>query len=482
MVQDSFYWHDYETFGVDPQRDGVAQFAGIRTDLDFNIIGEPLVIYCKPSDDKLPQPEACCVTGITPQLAAEKGVCEAEFIGLIHTQMAQANTCTLGYNNLRFDDEVTRNLLYRNFYDPYAREWQNGNSRWDLIDLARTMYALRPDGLQWPVDANGVVSLRLEKLTQANGIAHAEAHDALSDVYATLAFAKLMRQAQPKLFQFLWQNRGKQQVNKLLSLGRYQTVVHVSGMYGAAKHFISLVVPICQHPSNSNGVIVYDLSVNPEAMLCLSVDEIRQRIFTAQADLPDGVARIPLKTVHINKCPVIAPANVLRPADAERLAIDTNACEQHRQMIAQDVSLIEKLKQVFSAQSSVSVSDPDLMIYSGGFFSAHDKQIINAVRALKPEQLAHYDLQADDARLETMLFRYRARNYPETLSANEKKRWLAFCRERLNHGQASGFLDFATYRQKVAELKQCDGVSAQLISELEAYAVALENKLRQSTI
>jgi len=115
MTHNSFYWHDYETFGVDPQRDRAVQFAGIRTDFDFNIIGEPLVIYCKPADDTLPQPEACCVTGITPQLAAEKGKPEAEFIALIHEQMAQADTCTLGYNNLRFDDEVTRNLLYLTF-------------------------------------------------------------------------------------------------------------------------------------------------------------------------------------------------------------------------------------------------------------------------------------------------------------------------------------------------------------------------------
>jgi exodeoxyribonuclease-1 len=478
MAQDSFYWHDYETFGIDPQRDGVAQFAGIRTDLDFNVIGEPLVIYCKPTDDKLPQPEACCVTGITPQLAAEKGVCEAEFIGLIHAQMAQANTCTLGYNNLRFDDEVTRNLLYRNFYDPYTREWQNGNSRWDLIDLARTMYALRPDGLQWPVDDKGVVSLRLEKLTEANGIKHADAHDALSDVYATIEFAKLMKQAQPKLFQFFWENRGKQQLNKLLQLGSYQSVVHVSGMYGAMKNFISLVVPICQHPVNSNGVIVYDLSINPEVMLSLSAEEIKQRIFTAQADLPEGVERIPLKTVHINKCPVIAPAKVLRPADALRLNIDVATCQVHCQMIAQDTGLIEKLNAVFSANQFEPVTDPDLMIYSGGFFSARDKQVINEIRELTPEQLIGYEVRTDDDRIGEMLFRYRARNYPESLNTEEHTRWQAFCNTRLHHSQAAGFLDFATYRQKIAELKQQEGVDQQLMLDLETYAVELENKLR----
>lgn len=476
MTKNSFYWHDYETFGIDPQRDRAVQFAGIRTDFEFNIIGEPLVIYCQPASDTLPQPEACCVTGITPQLAAEKGLCEAQFISLIHAQMAQAKTCSLGYNSLRFDDEVTRNLLYRNFYDPYGREWQLGNSRWDLIDLVRTMHALRPEGIQWPVDDEGRVSLRLEKLTAANGIAHADAHDALSDVYATIELAKLIKQAQPKLFQFFLDNRGKHQVNKLLQLGSYTPVVHVSGMYGADKNFLALVLPLCQHPRNNNGVIVYDLSVNPEAMLSLSAEEIQRRIFTAQADLPEGVARIPLKTVHINKCPIIAPAKVLRASDADRLQIDLAQCHAHVELIQQSHDLIDKLNTVFSANEFAVVSDPDLMIYSGGFFGPRDKHVINEIRELAPEQMADFAVYADDSRLVEMFFRYRARNYPETLNAEETRRWKAFCKARLNNKE-NGFLDLASYRQKIAELKQQEGVDIQLMNALEQYALDLEKAL-----
>ncbi|MCK5664331.1 MAG: exodeoxyribonuclease I, partial [Thiotrichaceae bacterium] len=397
MTQNSFYWHDYETFGIDPQRDRAVQFAGIRTDFEFNILGEPLVVYCKPTDDTLPQPEACCVTGITPQLAVEKGICEAEFIALIHEQMAQDNTCTLGYNNLRFDDEVTRNLLYRNFYDPYAREWQNGNSRWDLIDLVRTMHALRPEGLQWPVGSDGKISFRLEKLTAENGIAHEDAHDALSDVHATIDIAKLIKQAQPKLFHFFLENRGKHQVKQLLQLGRYIPVVHVSGMYGAEKQYLALVLPLCQHPTNSNGVIVYDLSVNPEVMLKLSAEEIQARIFTAKSELPDGIERIPLKTIHINKCPIVAPAKVLRTSDAERLHIDIDQSHMYSELIQKSGDLIQKLNEVFSANKFASATDPDLMIYSGGFFSPDDRKVIKTVRDLQPEVLANFDLQAKDS-------------------------------------------------------------------------------------
>ena len=191
----TYYWHDYETFGIDPQRDRPVQFAGLRTDENFNIIDEPLVIFCKPTSDYLPNPDACLITGISPQLAYQKGVCEAEFIAQINKQMAQPHTCTLGYNTLRFDDEVTRHCLYRNFYDPYAREWQNGNSRWDMIDVVRAARALRPEGIHWPVDEQGIANIRLDQLTIANNIAHEAAHDALSDVYATINVAKLIKQA-----------------------------------------------------------------------------------------------------------------------------------------------------------------------------------------------------------------------------------------------------------------------------------------------
>ncbi len=309
----TFYWHDYETFGIDPQRDRAVQFAGLRTDADFNVIEDPLVIYCKPAPDCLPHPDACLITGITPQLAEQKGVCEAEFIGQIHQQLAQPNTCTLGYNNLRFDDEVTRNCLYRNFYDPYAREWQNGNSRWDIIDVVRAARALRPEGIKWPVNEDGRPSLRLDQLTIANGITHESAHDALSDVYATIGMAKLVMQAQPKLFQFLLQYRGKAKVLELLQLGSFKPVVHISGKYTTVKNCLAIVLPICKHPTNNNGIIVYDLSIDPEPLLTLSIEDIQQRLFIATDDLPEGVTRIPLKTVHINKCPVLAPVFAHHP-------------------------------------------------------------------------------------------------------------------------------------------------------------------------
>lgn len=466
----TFYWHDYETSGTDPQKDRPVQFAGVRTDADFNIIDEPLVIYCKPSTDCLPHPDSCIVTGITPQLAERQGVCEAEFIRQIHSQLSEPNTCVLGYNSIRFDDEITRNSLYRNFYDPYAREWQNGNSRWDLIDVVRAARALRPEGIQWPQDQDGKPSFRLEQLTIANGIIHEAAHDALSDVHATIALAKLLKQAQPKLYQFLWQHRGKAEALKLLQLGSFKPVVHVSGKYPAAKNCLAIVLPICKHPSNSNGVIVYDLSVDPGPLLSLSIEDIQHRIFTTTSNLPEGIARIPLKTVHINKSPVLAPLSVIRPDDAQRLELDLSLCEAHAGQITKAADLPEKLAAVFSGMGYSDLdSDPDLAIYSGGFFSDADKQRMAEIRGMPPEQLATQGFNFSDQRLPEMLFRYRARNYFESLNTDEKQKWREFCLNRLTGSQAGAGITFAQYFSRLQELSVDPSVNADLLNALTDY-------------
>ncbi len=469
----TYYWHDYETFGTDPRRDRPVQFAGIRTDADFNIIDDPLVIYCKPSADCLPNPDACLITGITPQHAVQHGVCEAEFIRQIHDQLAEPHTCTLGYNSIRFDDEVTRNCLYRNFYDPYAREWQNGNSRWDLIDVVRAARALRPEGIVWPVNEEGNPSFKLDQLTLANNIAHEAAHDALSDVYATLAVTKLVKQAQPKLYQFLLLHRVKAEALNLLQFGSFKPVVHISGRYPAANYCMAVVLPVCKHPTNTNGVIVYDLSVDPEPMLSLSVEDIQQRIFTATADLPENVARIPLKTVHINKCPVLAPISVIRPDDAQRLNVDLALCRANSDNIKAASGLANKLAAVFSGQNYAGQddADPDLAIYSGGFFSDNDKKQMVKIRLTPPKQLAKTTFKFTDGRLPEMLFRYRARNYPETLNADEQRRWNTFCVDRLTGHQAGAGILLDDYFRRLEELRGDKNLNIYIINDLYNYAV-----------
>ena len=449
MTDFSFYWHDYETFGVDPARDRPSQFAGVRTDENFNIIGEPLVIYCKPAADMLPHPEACLITGITPQHALENGVSEAEFIGLIHREFSQPGTCAVGYNSIRFDDEVSRYTLYRNFYDPYAREWQNGNSRWDIIDMVRACRALRPEGLEWPDHKDGTPSFKLEQLTVANGISHAAAHDALSDVYATIAVAKLIKEKQPKLYDYLFQLRDKNKVAALLDTVEKTPVLHTSAMFPAAQFCTSLVMPLARNPTNKNGVIAYDLKFDPSDLINSSADEIRDRIFTPSADLPENVSRIPLKTIHTNRCPVVVTSKLLDETVAQKISLDLPAARKHYKQIKEQTNLSEKLAEVFLRADFPVQHDPDVMLYSGGFFGKNDKEVMSMIRNSSASELRDKRFHFEDKRLAEMLFRYRARNFPESLTDEETLLWDEFRYRRLTEPEEGGSIVMDTLLGKI---------------------------------
>ncbi|HQT26100.1 MAG TPA: exodeoxyribonuclease I, partial [Burkholderiales bacterium] len=456
----SLYWHDYETFGTDPARDRPAQFAGLRTDEELNIVGEPLVIYCRPPCDSLPQPESCLVTHITPLKAEREGLNEAEFIAKIERELAHPGTCGVGYNSIRFDDEFTRNILYRNFFDPYAREWQNGCSRWDIIDMMRLMRAFRPEGMEWPLGPDGRPSFRLEELTAANGIAHESAHDALSDVRATIDLARLVRKRQPKLYDYVYKYRDKKLVSGLLALR--VPLIHVSSMYPSETGSTALVLPIATHPVNRNEVVVYDLSRDPSDLLHLDATEIRRRIFTPKEAL-DG-DRIPLKTIHVNKCPIVATEKLLTPEIAKRLGIDVADCHEHAERIMSAEGLEEKIEEVFSRSEREPLQDPDLALYGGGFFSNADRAKMEIIRSTPAGKLGDLRLEYDDARISEMLFRYRARNYPETLSSSEQARWKAFRESRL---------DLDAYMEKLSVLRS-EGKDPVILDELESWARSLK--------
>jgi len=437
----SFYWHDYETFGRVPRRDRPAQFAGIRTDANLNEVGAPLMIYCKPAPDYLPDPESCLLTGILPQTCLEQGLPEHEFAAAIEAELALPGTVGLGYNSIRFDDEVTRHLFWRSLMDPYAREWQNGCGRWDLLDVVRCAYALRPEGIEWPKHEDGRPSFKLEHLTAANGLAHEAAHDALSDVRATIALARLLRNAQPKLFEFCLKLRKKEAVWDEIGVGR--PFLHVSGMYGPERGCIALVWPLAPHPTNKNELVVWDLAADPSELLSLNAAAIRERMFTKQEELPEGLARLPIKTIHVNKSPVvIGNLKTLSPAMAERWGLDLAQGHAHAELLRAKGRLLDGLwGEVFARPAPAGPVDVDEDLY-GGFVSNDDRRSLQRLRGLTPEQLAERVAQGKvgfaDPRLDELLFRYRARNQPEALDEAERARWLAHCAARLHEGQGGG--------------------------------------------
>src|SRR5688572_28893781 len=352
-------WYDLETFGRDPRRSRIAQFAAIRTDHALEPVGEPVSLFCRPADDLLPSPGATLITGITPQRALADGLREADFIGRVAEEMAQPGTCTVGYNSLRFDDEFVRCGLYRCFHDPYEREWRNGNSRWDLLDVLRLAYALRPEGLEWPLRDDGAASFRLEDLASTNGVRDGDAHEALSDVRATLALARRLRAAQPQLWDWAFESRDKRTAGGRLDVAGMTPVLHVSSRYPAANRCASLVVPLTPHPRIASRIVVCSLDQDPEAWLGLAPDEIADRLYTPTADLPEGVQRVPLKEVHVNKCPVLVPLAHLRPEDFARLGIDRDVALARAGRLRAEPGLAETVRRVYAAIPERTAGDAD---------------------------------------------------------------------------------------------------------------------------
>ncbi|MHB1992059.1 exodeoxyribonuclease I [Metallibacterium scheffleri] len=475
MTAASFYWHDYETSGADPARDRPLQFAGVRTDLALQPIEAPQVFFCQPAPDVLPHPDACLLTGITPQRARREGLPEPAFAARVHDLLAQPGTCGVGWNSLRFDDEISRHLFYRNFFDPYAREWQHGNSRWDLIDLARMAYALRPAGMQWPLREDGAPSFKLEHLARANGCEPRQAHDALSDVESLLCLARKLKAAQPRLWDWYFGLRRKQQAGALLDCAHMTPLLHVSQRYPAARGCLAVVAPISVHPLQANKVIVADLTPDPAEWAHLPVDDLAERLFTARADLPADIARVPLKTVSINRAPALATLETLKGVDTARIGLDLDACLVHAVTLRASMGLAERVRALYARETHAEPTDAELALYRG-FLPDADKPLLAAVRSAPAQDLAAYAARFRDARYRTLLQRYRARHHADTLDAAELHAWQDFRRQRLLGRSALGGLGLDAYFDLIAQRRVepvRSGADLALLDQLEAWGRAL---------
>ena len=461
----TFYWYDLETSGTSPKWDRIMQFAGIRTDQDLNEVGDEYRSYVRLPVDVLPSPLACRITGLTPQRVNAEGIAELDALAEINTRFLVHNTCVAGFNSLRFDDEFIRYGLYRHLLDPYRREWADGNSRWDLIDLVRGAAALRPEGVTWPCE-NELPVFRLEVLTAANGVDHGNAHDALSDVRATIGMARLVKNAQPRLFDFYFGLRRKDQVVQVLGGRQPRLALHVSRMFPRERGCIAPVVVVGRHPVNKNSLIVADLGRDVSVLWDQDAEQLSQLLFARDSDY-----RPPLKELRVNRCPFVAPFEVLRPGDAVRLGIDVEVVrDRFRQLMAVE-GLGEKVAQVYRDGRTFDVEDPEADLY-GGFVGNADRARGEELTAMARQgqwQHAYFD----DARLNELHFRMKARTVPDALDAQERDRWRTFVSDKLLSTQARPWLTLEEYR---AELSELEGPES-LVRALSAHGAEVERWL-----
>lgn len=430
-MEKTFFWYDLETSGLSARHDRVMQFAGQRTTLDLQPIGEPFNFLVKLSDDILPSPEALLVTGITPQKSADEGISEHEFCHKLINEIFTPNTIAVGYNSIRFDDEFVRHTLWRNFFDPYEWAWQDGRSRWDLLDVVRLTRALRPDGINWPVDSTGKANNRLEELAKFNKIKQEHAHDALSDVEALIGVAKMLQEKQPKLFDYLLTMRDKNEVNKLVNLDNPQPFVYASGRYTCPEK-TTVAFPIS--PGRTNGAtLVYDLRIDPTTLDLAKLDK----------DYP--WKDLPVKEIQNNRCPAVAPLNVLDKPSQKKLELSLEQVHENIAKIEENRGIIDKIIDIWKSRPEFPpAQDVEDQLYDS-FLPESDKFKVKSVREADSNKLADFHPDFTDERLNELLFRYKAREFPESLSETEQKKWQEFKSAKFER-------ELPGYMQRIAEL------------------------------
>lgn len=422
----TFFFYDLETSGLDARHDRIMQFAGQRTDMSLRPIGEPINVLVALNDDTIPSPEALLVTGITPQKTLEEGYTESEFAKMVVDEWFTTDTIVVGFNNIRFDDEFIRHLLWRNFQDPYEWAWKDGRSRWDLLDVVRMTRALRPDGITWPVDENGDQVNKLELITKANGISHENAHDALNDVVATIEVARLIKQHQPQLFEYLLKNRDKKEVQKTVNLDDKKPFVYSSGRYDKQYAKTTVAFPLTSAPNGN--ILVYDLRHDPSSVVGMSQDELRKNLFATWSERQeDDFVTVPVKQLQFNRCPAVAPLGVLAQDDGwGKINLDQDTVSQHLKTLLEHPEFAENIRTIFETRErKFEATDPESRLYDD-FVKDGDRIRIEAVRNADATKLADFHPEFNDERLPGLLLHYKARNFPKSLSETEQADWEAW--------------------------------------------------------
>lgn len=435
----TFFFYDLETSGLNPRQDRIMQFAGQRTNMNLEPIGEPYNLLVTLNDDTLPSPDALMVTGITPQKTVEEGYSEAQFARMLSEEIFTPETIAVGFNNIRFDDEFIRHLLWRNFHDPYEWSWKDGRSRWDLLDVVRLTRALRPEGINWPLDDKGEPSNRLELITSANGIAHENAHDALADVTALIAVTKLIKQKQPQLYDYLLKMRDKKVVQQLVNVDDKKPFVYASGRYD--KEFAKTTVAFPLTTSRNGGVVVYDLRYDPTPFVELDTNELTAKIFASWEERQaEDFVKLPVKELQYNRCPAVAPLGVLEQGNGWRkISLSAEIVQQHQNILLNHPDFAEKLRNIFENKLAFKkLPDPEAQLYDG-FLNDRDRIRVEAVRNADERELADFHPEFQDERLAPLLLHYKARNFPRSLSEDDLAQWETWRAQRLQV-QLSGFM------------------------------------------
>lgn len=506
--QITFLFMDYETFNRNPKGGRASQFASLRTDYFLNIDADSAQnIFCEQTIDNIPSPQAALITKITPQKiikiktgAIQLSTSSYSFIPQVYNEywftyhinkeMSKNHTCTLGYNSYKFDDEFTRNLLYRNLFDPYEREWKNYNSRFDVYYLVIATFVLKPHLLNFPnaIDKTSkeplfhsktglpLPSFRLEELSVANGIHHINAHDAFSDVEATIGIMKKIKDGDETFFSEMFSFRKKSNVDIWLSNNKKQPFIHISQYYGKENYSLGVLFQIMTF---NQEVLCLNIALDVTPLILLEGEDLKNHLFPNKDNGISSPKNI-VKFRH-NQCPILA--NIKEYWHIfENLQIDTSTFRKNLDLIKNNIELLKiKLHPLYFKEFAPADpnTDSDLGIYNGFFSPDEVKQAKEVHIQIKENKFASFDYSEYSPRLKEMIFKIKARNFPFTLSPDEQNKWLLYSRNRVLDSNIGAELTLDQYYQEVEELNKSElsKEDKRVLNDIEEFVSQIKLKL-----
>lgn len=468
VTQKKYCFYDLETSGLDKQNDQIYQFSAIITDEDFNIIDEPINIFCEPRDDVIPHPRAILTTGIDVNDLKEKGLNEYDFAREVNKILSQySGLCVTGYNNIRFDNEFIRNLFYRNALNPYMHEYADENSKSDILGLVRLVFAMRPNIIKWKKNKQGVLSQTLVDMSEANNIQHENAHDALSDVYATLSIAKKIKDDAQELYNYYYKLTDKKYVVSLIE--NSDVFIHIDRSYGIENSCYSLVMPIAVMPNNPNAVVVWNLRKDPRDILNIPLEENRDELFSSRE-------LNVLKVIYVNKCPTVVPLEMFVQHSSNRNNINIDECVRNSGFMADSPDFIEALTSCIDTERSIP-DDVDMQLYSGGFLSYDDTEGLNSLHKSDKYDWKYEKNNFEDERVSLIIERILGRNNKEVLNKNELKEWAKYCLDKFERSNdALTYHEFSLECNELTLKETLSQEQLELISDLKTYVNDLIEK------
>lgn len=440
----TYLFYDTETTGLNICCDQVMQFAAIRTDLALHEI-ERVEFKVKLNPDVIPSPYALLTHRISIH-DCNDGLSEYEAAKKIHALFNQPNTISIGYNTLNFDDELLRFTFFRNLLTPYTHQYANGCSRMDIYPCVVFYYLYHRDFLNWPSNDEGVVNLKLENLATANQLEQLKAHDALSDVEATIALARKLQMKQQSWDYVRRYFNKNQELERLHKLDRMALMIN--GRLGAKQHYQAPVINLGQHYHYRNQTVW--LRLDDDKLTATTRTNIPNNTWVFRKKLTEPPFLLPLTT------------KTQRHLSEERLQL----AEQNYRWLQAQPELLKDIKAYYLNYTYPSIEnlDPDAALYEAGFPSDLDQRLCAQFHNADLHQKQHIVERLESPYLTRAARRLLSRNYFNCAPDEDHREALVNYRLEKRYTAADALQDIAQLRNQTLDHEQ-----QQLLQELEGY-------------